>query len=150
MERGLLNELEGGCSVPVGVETVLEEVEIKDGENQSSSMIPRAFESEPETPTEDSPLLYHSGFGKTASVRLIACITSLDGQQQVIHNAGPVLLKSFGEADAWGHEMAKVLLEKGGDKILAEINEVRQQREIQDKAMEAQNLAEGKLKPDEK
>jgi hypothetical protein len=41
-----------------------------------------------------------------------------------------VLIKSFLEAERWGHWVAQELMRKGGKEILDEINVVRKQREM--------------------
>ncbi|KAJ9122048.1 hypothetical protein QFC24_004275 [Naganishia onofrii] len=134
-ERGLLNELEGGCSVPVGVDCSIQEVT----SGSESTSVPRPFDKDPETPTFDAPLLWQSGFGKHAVLHLTACVTSVDGQKQVTYDAGKVLLKSHQEAGEWGHRVARELMAKGAKEILDEINEIRREREEADRhaAMQA-------------
>lgn len=123
-ERGLLRELEGGCSVPVGVEAFIEEVD-----EAASKSINRPFDKDPEAPSDNAPLLHRSGKGKLAKLRMTACVTSLDGKTQVLHDAGEILVKSYLEADAWGHKVALTLKEKGASSILDEINQLRKERE---------------------
>ncbi|KAJ9120722.1 hypothetical protein QFC22_002653 [Naganishia vaughanmartiniae] len=139
-ERGLLNELEGGCSVPVGVDCYIEEV----ATGSETTSVPRPFDKDPETPTFDSPLLWQSGFGKHAILHLTACVTSIDGQKQVTYDAGKVLLKSHQEAGEWGHRVARELMAKGAKEILDEINEIRREREEADRhaAMQAKMQVE--------
>ncbi|KAJ9105481.1 hypothetical protein QFC21_001852 [Naganishia friedmannii] len=134
-ERGLLNELEGGCSVPVGVDCSIAQVD----SNSETTSVTRPFDKDPETPTFDAPLLWQSGFGKHAILHLTACVTSVDGQKQVTHDAGKVLLKSHQEAGEWGHIVARELMAKGAKEILDEINEIRREREEADRhaAMQA-------------
>lgn len=129
-ERGLLRELEGGCSVPVGVETFLEEVSAEEAKS-----ISRPFDKDPEQLPTTAPLLHQSGFGKTAVLHLKGCITSLDGKKQTTHDAGKIVIKSYSEASEWGHKVAKELRGKGGHEILKEIEEVRKEREEADKAI---------------
>lgn len=124
-ERGLLRELEGGCSVPVGVEAFIEEV----GSEADIEDLVRPFDKDPEEVKDDAPLLHQSGRGKLAKLHMTACVTSLDGKRQVVHDAGWVLVKGFLEAEEWGHRVARDLMGKGGKEILDEINLVRQQRE---------------------
>ena len=75
-ERGLLRVLEGGCSVPVGVETTL--VEIKGGDGPSSSGGPSstASASSSSTPTPASAGYAESSF------------TPLDGASPILHLSG--------------------------------------------------------------
>jgi hydroxymethylbilane synthase len=123
-ERGLLRELEGGCSVPVGVEAFIEEVD-----EAASKSINRPFDKDPEAPSDTAPLLHRSGKGKMAKLHMTACVTSLDGKTQVLHDAGEILVKSYLEADSWGHKVALTLKEKGATSILDEINQLRKERE---------------------
>lgn len=125
-ERGLLRELEGGCSVPVGIEAIIEEV---DAGSPAAQSLARPFESDPETLGFSAPLLHQSGQGKAASLHVTACVTSLDGQKQVMYDAGTILVKSYLEARRWGHDVAKQLRAKGATEILAEIDKVRKERE---------------------
>jgi hydroxymethylbilane synthase len=131
-ERGLLRELEGGCSVPVGIEAWIEEV--AEGSTQAREVTRGPFEGmEPDEeefrPT--APLLHQSGGkGKLAVLHVTACVTSVDGKKQVMHDSGKVLIKSFLEAERWGHWVAQELMRKGGKEILDEINVVRKQREM--------------------
>lgn len=131
-ERGLLRELEGGCSVPVGVEAWIEEV--REGSDEAKKTTRGPFEgSEPGEEEYDptAPLLHQSGGkGRLAVLHMTACVTSVDGQRQVMHDAGKVLIKSFLEAERWGHVVARELMSKGGKEILDEINVVRKQREM--------------------
>jgi len=129
-ERALLRELEGGCSVPVGVETVLKEVTIQESE-LSSLRSPFEDKSAFKPVNESSPLIHHSGAGHTASIDLSVCVTSMDGAEQVIHRPGPVLISSFQEAQAWGKRVAVEIKRLGAEKILAEINAIRREREAE-------------------
>jgi hydroxymethylbilane synthase len=122
----LLRELEGGCSVPVGVDCSIEEV--APGSDTAAS-VTRPFDTDPETPTFASPLLHQSGFGKHAILHLTSCVTSIDGQRQVTLDAGKVLVKCHQEAEEWGHRVARDLMAKGAKEILEEINEIRRERE---------------------
>ena len=127
-ERGLLRELEGGCSVPVGIEAFIEEVDAAQA-GTLGRPFPAKGEAFDEEVPGDAPLLHQSGRGKTAKIHVTACVTSVDGKKQVVHDAGWVVIKSFSEAEEWGHRVARVLMSKGGKEILDEINLVRKQRE---------------------
>jgi len=131
-ERGLLRELEGGCSVPVGIEAWIEEV--REGSPEASDVTRGPFEGKEPGEEEfqpDAPLLHQSGGrGRLAVLHVTACVTSVDGQKQVMHDSGKVLVKSFLEAEKWGHWVAEELMRKGGKEILDEINVVRKQREM--------------------
>lgn len=124
-ERALLRELEGGCSVPVGVEATIEEV-TKEGTSVKSPFEDLSVFSEV---TATSPLLHSSGAGRSAVINLSACVTSMDGCQQVIHRPGPVLITSYEQAEAWGQRVAKEIKTMGADVILEEINAIRRERE---------------------
>ncbi|KAK2462307.1 hypothetical protein APHAL10511_005613 [Amanita phalloides] len=88
-ERACLRVLEGGCSVPVGVESAL-----KENENGG------------------------------ASFTLLACVTSMDGQNHVEKTLTRDVA-SPGEAEEVGVEVAKALLEGGAKSILDDINRAR-------------------------
>ncbi len=124
-ERALLRELEGGCSVPVGVETTIEEV-TKEETNVKSPFEDLSIFSEV---TASSPLLHSSGAGRSAIIDLSACVTSMDGSQQVIHRPGPVLISNYQQAEAWGQRVEKEIKMMGADVILEEINAIRRERE---------------------
>ena len=148
-ERGCLRVLEGGCSVPVGIETELEEVsEAPEG----------AGEEEPLT--ANSPTLHFSGlldrgasYPKTAGekpvlrkryarMKLRGCVTSLDGQRQVVRSAERVV-GSYRQAEKFGEDLARMLKAEGAGEILDEINAQRRERERKDleKALEASRQA---------
>jgi hydroxymethylbilane synthase len=129
-ERALLRELEGGCSVPVGVETVLKEITAEDPA-PSSLRSPFEDNSAFQPVDESSPLIHHSGAGRSASIDLAVCVTSMDGVEQVIHRPGSVRISSFQEAQAWGKQVAVEIKQLGAEKILAEINAIRREREAE-------------------
>ena len=93
-ERSLLRVLEGGCSVPIGVETVWGGggggVDGKDGEDGNDVLT------------------------------LHAAVLSTDGVDAVDARAS-MCIKSRDDADALGREVARVLVERGADKILERI-----------------------------
>lgn len=88
-ERSLLRTLEGGCSVPVGVETRFIQ--------QSCPAFKR--------------------------LELRATIVSLDGQTAVEH-IEVRNVKNTKEAEELGHDVAQVLIERGGAKILEELGRI--------------------------
>ena len=159
-ERACMRILEGGCSVPVGVETEL--IELEQGEDEDS---PEWTQTAPEL-TVTSPTLHFSGLlapsvkypsptctslppltKRRAKLSLKTCITSLDGVRQIIHAPPPVLVKSYAEAERWGEICAEKITEMGGGPILAEINVIRKERERLDferaKAMSIAASADG-------
>lgn len=139
-ERGLLRELEGGCSVPVGVETELEEVDANfvQGDLQYAYEQPLAGQNAiSKNSPERQPFMYASGQeqpSRLAALTLRACVTSLDGQSQVVLEPGAVLVRDWQESEAWGHQVARDLIAKGARKILDEIDVMRREREEAEKA----------------
>lgn len=126
-ERGLLRELEGGCSVPVGVECFIEEITPEQYSALGKEL--ETFDKDPQEVAGSAPLLHQSGQGRCAKLRMTACVTSLDGKRQVVHEPAEVLVRSFLEADRWGHRVASELRDAGGKEILDEIDLIRKQRE---------------------
>jgi hydroxymethylbilane synthase len=110
-ERALLRTLEGGCSVPIGVETLW-----RGGKGVATGAQPakdydkhgNAVE-EPETDLEDQELV------------LKTMVVSVDGTEAVEHEAVRKV-RSVQEAEAMGREVAAILIEKGAGKILEKIN----------------------------
>ena len=157
-ERGCLRVLEGGCSVPVGVETTLEELSATDNDRDE------IFASEQfEQLTDDSPMLWFSGIvdpvhalpisqpptplferpppsfstmpplrSRRARLTLRACVTSLDGSEQVIHAPASIIVRSYQEAERWGEMCARTVKEAGGKTILDEVTAIRRERERKD------------------
>lgn len=142
-ERACMRVLEGGCSVPVGVETELRE--LSPGDNSAPS--PDWTQDVPGL-TTTSPTLYFSGLlpesepypspsssslppltQRRAMLSLKTCVTSLDGERQIVHSPGPVLVTSYAEAERWGELCAAQVRQLGGGEILDEINVIRAERE---------------------
>ncbi|PNS19395.1 porphobilinogen deaminase [Sphaceloma murrayae] len=120
-ERSLMRTLEGGCSVPIGVETVW----VKKSQALGSAEGGVGVGAKPKEE-------YHklSGVAKEEgqdeddrSEELImrACVVSLDGQQAVETEMRRTV-KSKEEADQYGWDVAQKLVEGGAAKILEEIN----------------------------
>jgi len=148
--------LEGGCSVPVGVETEL--VELPEGQDQDS---PEWTKDLPPL-SASSPTLHFSGIlpitekypsasspsippltQRRAHLTLKTCVTSLDGDRQIIHAPLPVLVKTYAEAERWGEICAAQIRDMGAGEILEEINVIRKERERQDmEQAKARSLAE--------
>lgn len=157
-ERGCLRVLEGGCSVPVGVESTLEELSTSDNE-QDEIFAQEQFEQL----HDDSPMLWFSGIvdpihslpisqpptpfverapptfstmpplrARRARLTLRACVTSLDGSEQVIHAPQSVIVRSYQEAERWGEMCARTVKEAGGKTILDEVTAIRRERERKD------------------
>jgi hydroxymethylbilane synthase len=114
-ERALLRTLEGGCSVPIGIETswrggkglAVGAQPAKDYDKHGNAV------EEPEPDVDDQELV----------VKTI--VVSVDGKEAVEHEAVRKV-RSVQEAEEMGREVAKILIEKGADKILAKINVEKQ------------------------
>lgn len=163
-ERALLRVLEGGCSLPVGVETTVVELghdkaagasgTESETMSRSASSPPYAFPSPSPSPTlnETSPLLHLSGLTSNPSnpspgpreavIDLTSCVTSLDGSKHVIHAPGPRIVRNWREAERWGALCAEELKAKGGKEVLEEIVEIRKQREEFDRLAKEQVAAQ--------
>jgi hydroxymethylbilane synthase len=156
-ERGLLRILEGGCSVPVGIETAIEEI----GDGESGSERPGYAEGILSDLDGSSPLIHFSGIlpvniplpspsasadavrsmlqPRRARIRILASVTSLDGSNHVLHDAPEAMVTSWRGAEKWGEECARKLKDLGAGEVLDDINKLRKAREDADlqKAKEA-------------
>jgi hydroxymethylbilane synthase len=114
-ERALLRALEGGCSVPIGVETSW-----RGGKGLAVGTLPakeydaqgKAIE-EPEPDLEDQELVMKT------------LVVSVDGKEAVEHEAARKV-RSVEEAQEMGREVAQILIQRGADKILKKINVEKQ------------------------
>ncbi|KAK3374085.1 porphobilinogen deaminase, dipyromethane cofactor binding domain-containing protein [Lasiosphaeria ovina] len=97
-ERSLMRTLEGGCSVPIGVETAW-------------------VGGEDEAEEEDQP-------PKKTLLRIRAIVVSVDGKDAV-ESERTEEVASLAQADSLGKKIAQDLVEKGAQKILDVINQVR-------------------------
>ncbi|KAI9810311.1 MAG: porphobilinogen deaminase [Pycnora praestabilis] len=105
-ERSLLRTLEGGCSVPIGVETKWvggEERKVGKGE------------AEPVPPDEEVEE------GEEEKLCMKAIVVSLDGTESVEYDQ-TVPLSTKEQADEFGWSVAQALVERGAGKILEKIN----------------------------
>jgi hydroxymethylbilane synthase len=110
-ERALLRALEGGCSVPIGVET-----KWRGGNGVTVGVTPaknygadgKAVEGE-EADLDDQELI------------LKTTVVSVDGKEHVDYETVRKV-KSVEEAEALGRDVAKILVERGADKILNKIS----------------------------
>lgn len=117
-ERALLRSLEGGCSVPIGVET-----EWRGGKRGVAAGVEptkeygkdgKAIEEEQDDEILDSEELV-----------LRTIVVSVDGTESVeIEMIRKVA--SVADAEAMGRDIAKALVEEGADKILEKINKEKQ------------------------
>jgi hydroxymethylbilane synthase len=136
VERGLLRTLEGGCSVPIGVES--------NWKSKKTSLISNAgtgvgvgikpaeeyhhltgVAQEPNSQTGFSTSTNiaardDSSDGLTDELDVRAIVVSLDGQQAV-ETSVQRRISSRDDAEEFGIEVARILVEKGAEKILHEI-----------------------------
>lgn len=127
-ERSLLRVLEGGCSVPVGVECVWEEEEEEDGNAQTGDDgtggtdtvgLQKSGNYEQDDATPNNP--DNESGGKHSGILIMrAMVVSLDGSECVEatrrHRVG-----SDADADECGWRMAGELVDKGAGDILKKI-----------------------------
>jgi hydroxymethylbilane synthase len=137
VERGLLRTLEGGCSVPIGVETKWASkktslisnagtgvgVGIKPAEEYNHltgvAQEPTNSQMGLRTSTNDAAR-DDSSDGVTDELDVRAIVVSLDGQQAA-ETSVQRRINSRHEAEEFGIEVARMLVEKGADKILKDI-----------------------------
>ena len=103
-ERAMLRTLEGGCSVPVGVNTKLSHVvegrdRLRSGELKLESAV----------------------------LEITGCVTSLDGGRQFVKTIEEKI-RNTNEAEALGKRLGEVLLDDGARDILEEIKAERAAR----------------------
>ncbi|KAI4092523.1 MAG: hypothetical protein LQ344_003369 [Seirophora lacunosa] len=132
-ERSLLRTLEGGCSVPVGVYSVWEEDEESveaaggdeatttttargrggghDDDDDDDATFPTATATAP--PSADPAM-------RAGSLLMLASVTAVDGTECVAA-ARRQWVGSDAQADEAGWELARVLVQRGAEKILKEI-----------------------------
>lgn len=134
-ERSCLRVLEGGCSVPVGVETVFVNAPL--AANESASTSPDSA-----IPGNDSSSLNPYPTSTTSSTKgerypkltLTGSVTSLDGRTQVIFTS-TADMTCFADAEALGEAVAHQLIKGGARAILDEVNK---ERAIRDAALKEQ------------
>lgn len=122
-ERALLRVLEGGCSVPVGVECVWEEGGLQEGDGTGTDAVVaqtnrpnNGYEHDdalPEVP--DSERKSNGGI-----LIMRAMVVSLDGKE-CVEGTRRHYVSSDAEAEECGWRMAGELVDKGAGKILKEI-----------------------------
>ncbi len=114
-ERALLRTLEGGCSVPIGVETswrggkglAVGAQPAKDYDQHGQAV------EEPEPSINDQELV------------LRALVVSVDGKESVEYEAAR-MVPSVEEAESLGRDVAKVMIDKGVKEILEKIKVEKQ------------------------
>lgn len=109
-ERSLMRTLEGGCSVPIGVETSW------GGSSSSSSSTSSSL---PSASAADN----NGGAAKEAAKELtmLATVVSIDGSQASCARYTATVATEEA-ADEFGREVARRLISDGADRILAGIN----------------------------
>lgn len=113
-ERALLRTLEGGCSVPIGVETSW-----RGGRGVATGAQPakdydkhgNAVEAEPDVDEQE--------------LVLRALVVSVDGTESVEYEVAQKI-RSVEDAETMGREVALILIERGAGKILEKINVEKQ------------------------
>ncbi|KAF2468874.1 porphobilinogen deaminase [Lindgomyces ingoldianus] len=110
-ERALLRALEGGCSVPIGVETTW-----RGGNGVATGTETAQDYDKNRKAVEDSQIKLDD-----QELVLKAIVVSVDGKDSVEH-VSVQKVRSVEEAETMGRDVAKTLLEKGADKILEKIN----------------------------
>lgn len=125
-ERSLMRTLEGGCSVPIGVETswiprssYLTEgsgIGVKPAEDYNS--LTGVATSSPENSNKPPPSEEKEDL--TDEMLLKAVVVSLDGQESAEIETRKIV-RTLEEADQFGWEAAGMLVEKGASKILEAI-----------------------------
>jgi hydroxymethylbilane synthase len=110
-ERALLRALEGGCSVPIGVETTW-----RGGKGVAVGAQPaKDYDKHGEAVKEPEPDL------NDQELVMKSLVVSVDGKEAVEHEAVRKV-RSVADAEDMGREVARALIEKGADKILEKIN----------------------------
>ncbi|OCK82344.1 hypothetical protein K432DRAFT_293448 [Lepidopterella palustris CBS 459.81] len=116
-ERALLRALEGGCSVPIGVET-----EWRGGKRVATGVEPaREYGLDGKAIEEDDG---EEGLDNQ-ELLLRTIVVSVDGKESV-ETEMMRKIKSVAEAEAMGRDVAKILIEKGADQILEKISREKQ------------------------
>lgn len=110
-ERALLRALEGGCSVPIGVET--------------------RFKNNPQLSVGAQPAMDYDKHGDAITaepldlddqeLELRALVVSVDGKESIEYQVARKV-RSVEEAEEMGRDVARILVEKGADKILEKIS----------------------------
>ena len=124
-ERSLLRVLEGGCSVPVGVECVWEEGELQKGDGTGTDAVveqtpdqqqPGGYEHDDAIP--EGPNVEREEHGGILIMR--AMVVSLDGKE-CVEGTRRHHVSSDAEAEECGWRMAGDLVDKGAGHILQKI-----------------------------
>lgn len=117
-ERSLLRALEGGCSVPVGVETTWGRVSRGVGVGVSPA---KEYGLDGTAEGAGQAVDGGGGAGETNMLTMRASVTAVDGSDAVEAECTQSV-KDEKEAEEFGLEVARVLIARGAEKILAQIN----------------------------
>ena len=122
-ERSLLRVLEGGCSVPVGVECVWEEGDLQKGDGtgtgavvEQESQRKSGYEYDDAIPEGSATEMEESG----GILIMHAMVVSLDGKE-CVEGTRRHYVSSDAEAEECGWRMAGDLVDKGAGDILRKI-----------------------------
>lgn len=122
-ERSLLRVLEGGCSVPVGVECIWEEGDLQKGDGTGTDAVVEQTNQPYNDCEQDDALPEGSDTerGKYGGILIMrAMVVSLDGKQ-CVEGTRRHYVSSDAEAEECGWRMAGDLVDKGAGEILKEI-----------------------------
>lgn len=122
-ERSLLRVLEGGCSVPVGVECIWEEGDLQKGDGTGTDAVVEQTNQPNNDCEQDDALPQGSDTerGKYGGILIMrAMVVSLDGKQ-CVEGTRRHYVSSDAEAEECGWRMAGDLVDKGAGEILKEI-----------------------------
>lgn len=123
-ERSLLRTLEGGCSVPVGVSCRWEQD--AETETETETTLPSATSTKNPEPGNDLDLIApppsapSDPLMRPGTLHMLASVTSVDGTECVAASQKQWVSSDM-EADNAGWELARVLVERGAERILKEI-----------------------------
>ncbi|KAG8721588.1 porphobilinogen deaminase [Ceratobasidium sp. 394] len=120
-ERACLRVLEGGCSVPVGVTTLLEE-----HEDDATEQTGESVKSMP----------------RPSKLTLTGTVTTLDGSRHVQHTITTVV-SSAEQAEEIGRDVARTLIASGAREILDDINREREARVQRERQKDAERALRG-------
>ena len=132
-ERSCLRVLEGGCSVPVGVETIFTEATSPATPTASPEGTAAELDSPGPSPISSSAPSTKVDSEIYPTLTLTGCVTSLTGDAQVIYTS-TATMTCLADADALGETVARQLIESGARTILDEVNK---ERAIRDAAVTA-------------
>lgn len=141
-ERSCLRVLEGGCSVPVGVETLYSELTESQAPSPSAT-IAYADAISSEAPSPVSPATPAStNVDSYPTLTLTGSVTSLDGSEQVVFTT-TAPMTCYADADALGQLVAERLVGNGARTILEEVNRERAIRDAARKELKMSKADKG-------